>query len=98
MTRIELLIKTFNFYITKRGGEFREWYISNTNDGTGSLVSDHGVDINGDSWLVLDASSLRKAMEIVDHFIQSYGMSGSARNSERAKFVYVYKRESNTTP
>ncbi len=40
------LIDAFNFYISKRGGEFHEWYISNTNDGTGSLVDEHGVDID----------------------------------------------------
>ena len=92
------LITAFDFYISRRGGAFHEWYISNTNDGTGSLVNEHGVDIGGDGWLILDATSSNKAKEIVDYFIQSCGMIGSTRNSEEANFVYVYKREPSTSP
>ncbi len=92
------LITAFDFYISKRGGEFHEWYISNTNDGTGSLVNEHSVEIDGDGWLIMDATSSDRAKEIVDYFIQSCGMIGSTRDAEDANFVYVYKHESHTTP
>ncbi len=92
------LIDAFNFYISKRGGEFHEWYISNTNDGTGSLVDEHGVDIDSEGWLILDATSSNEAQEIVDYLIKSCGMIGSTRDEEDVNFVYVYKCEPHTSP
>jgi len=92
------LIDAFNYYISKQGGEFHEWYISNTNIGTGRLVKEHGVEIDGDGWLILDATSSNRAKEIVDFFVQSCGMIGNTRDVEDAKLVYIYKCEPHTSP
>jgi len=91
------LIKRIESYMSKFTGDYSDWFVGITNDLDEELFELHRVDEKG-IWISFGADTEEVAKKVQKYFLDKK-TDGQVKNSQMEdRIVYVYKKNSKTTP
>ena len=91
------VIKRIETYMSKFEGDYEDWYIGITRDLDEKLFDFHKVDENG-IWISFGADTEEVAKKVEKYFLDKKTDGNPTGLEEDARIVYVYKKNSKTTP
>jgi len=94
----ETIKRSISAYISKRGGFSSRWYVGITSDPEVRLFTEHKVNRSQGSWAYAEAYTHLVARRIEEYYISKGLSGGTGGGDESSRWVYVYKRTSNTDP
>jgi len=84
-------------YMSKFDGEFSDWYVGIAKDLDEELFKLHKVDENG-IWVSFGADTDDIAKKVESYFLNKKTDGNPVKLDEGVRVVYVYKKNSKTTP
>lgn len=79
------------------GSAYPQWYIGVTENPEERLFTGHNVKRQGDSWIYREAENSIISRQIEKYFVEVLGTDGGSGGGDYdARFVYAYKKSSNT--
>lgn len=91
------VIKRMETYMSKFEGNYPDWYIGITKDLDEGLFQLHKVEENG-IWISFGADTDEVAKKVEKYFLDKKTDGNPMDLEENTRIVYVYKKNSNTTP
>jgi len=91
------VIKRMETYMSKFEGDYSDWFVGITNDLDEGLFQKHKVEETG-SWISFGADTDEIAKKIEKYFLNKKTDGNPIDLEENTRIVYVYKKNSNTTP
>ena len=91
------LIKRMEIYMSKFEGDYSDWYIGITKDLDEGLFQIHKVEETG-NWISFGADTDEVAKKVERYFLNKKTDGNPKDLEENTRIVYVYKKNSNTTP
>lgn len=91
------VIKRIETYMKKFEGDYPDWYIGITKELDEQLFEIHKVDENG-VWIAFGADTEEVAKKVEKYFLEKKTDGNPIALEEDARIVYVYKKNSKTTP
>ncbi len=91
------VIKRIEAYMRKFEGDYSDWYIGITKDLDEELFNLHKFEENG-IWISFGADTDEVAKKIEKYFLDKKTGGNPIDLEEDTRIVYVYKKNSNTTP
>lgn len=91
------IIGDFEDYISRTGGDWREWYIGVTGAPKTRLFEGHKLREKGDAWISRLAKDEHDAHDVAEYFIttrKTKGKPGTKRETDL--YVYAFKVKSHT--
>lgn len=90
------IINVIADHVSKRGGNYSEWYVGIATDPGERLFDDHSVDEKNGHWIHHPCVSSDDAREIEDYFIAKGMKGGPGGGDSGTKAVYAYKITNST--
>lgn len=91
------VIKRIEAYMRKFEGDYSDWYIGITKDLDEELFNLHKFEENS-IWISFGADTDEVAKKIEKYFLDKKTEGNPTDLEEDTRIVYVYKKNSNTTP
>ena len=91
------VIKRIETYMSKFEGDYSDWYVGITKDLDEGLFKLHKVEENG-IWISFGADTDEVAKKAEKYFFNKKTDGKPTDLEEDTRIVYVYKKNSNTTP
>ena len=91
------VIKRMQTYMSKFEGDYSDWYVGITKDLDEGLFQLHKVEENG-IWISFGADTDEVAKKVESYFLNKKTDGNTIELEEDTRIVYVYKKNSNTTP
>ena len=91
------VIKRIETYMSKFEGDYSDWYVGITKDLDEGLFKLHKVEENG-IWISFGADTDEVAKKAEKYFFNKKTDGKPTNLEEDTRIVYVYKKNSNTTP
>jgi len=91
------VIKRIETYMSKFEGDYSDWYVGITKDLDEGLFKLHKVEENG-IWISFGADTDEVAKKAEKYFFNKKTDGKPTELEEDTRIVYVYKKNSNTTP
>ena len=91
------VIKRMETYMSKFEGDYSDWFVGITKDLDEGLFQMHKVEETG-SWISFGADTDEIAKKIEKYFLDKKTDGNPIDLEENTRIVYVYKKNSNTTP
>lgn len=91
------LIKRIRMYMSKFEGDYPDWFIGIAKDLDQDLFELHNVDENG-IWISFGADTEEIAKNVERYFMDKKTDGKPAKLEDDTRIVYVYKKNSKTTP
>ena len=91
------LIKRIQTYMSKFEGDYSDWYVGITKDLDEGLFQLHKVEENG-IWISFGADTDEVAKKVEKYFLDKKTDGNPVVLEEDTRIVYVYKKNSDTTP
>jgi hypothetical protein len=91
------VIKRIQTYMSKFEGDYSDWYVGITKDLDEGLFQLHKVEENG-IWISFGADTDEVAKKVEKYFLDKKTDGNPVVLEEDTRIVYVYKKNSNTTP
>ena len=91
------VIKRIEAYMSKFEGDYSDWYVGITKDLDEGLFKLHKVEENG-IWISFGADTDEVAKKAEKYFFNKKTDGKPTELEEDTRIVYVYKKNSNTTP
>ncbi len=91
------VIKRIETYMSKFEGDYSDWYVGITKDLDEGLFKLHKVEENG-IWISFGADTDEVAKKAEKYFFNKKTDGEPTKLEEDTRIVYVYKKNSNTTP
>ena len=91
------IIKRIETYMSKFEGDYSDWYVGITKDLDEGLFKLHKVEENG-IWISFGADTDEVAKKAEKYFFDKKTEGNPIDLEEDTRIVYVYKKNSNTTP
>ena len=91
------LIKRIRMYMSKFEGDYPDWYIGIAKDLDLDLFELHNVDENG-TWISFGADTEEIAKNVEKYFMDKNTDGNPTKLEDDTRIVYVYKKNSKTTP
>jgi len=91
------VIKRIETYMSKFEGDYSDWYVGITKDLDEGLFKLHKVEENG-IWISFGADTDEVAKKAEKYFFNKKTDGKPTKLEEDTRIVYVYKKNSNTTP
>lgn len=97
---VQSVIKEISYYLRSNGTDNREWFVGRSYDPLETIITKHCVDEAKDLWIYRECLNPADAINVLRYFTETLKCDGD-RNTETpsdSKFIYVYKKNSRTTP
>ena len=91
------VIKRIRTYMSKFEGDYSDWYVRITKDLDEGLFQLHKVEENG-IWISFGADTDEVAKKVEKYFLDKKTDANPVVLEEDTRIVYVYKKNSDTTP
>ena len=91
------VIKRMQTYMSKFEGDYSDWYVGITKNLDEGLFQLHKVEENG-IWISFGADTDEVAKKVESFFLNKKTDGNPTELEEDTRIVYVYKKNSNTTP
>jgi len=91
------VIKRIETYMSKFEGDYSDWYIGITKDLNEELFNLHKFEENG-IWISFGADTDEVAKKVEKYFLDKKTEGNPGDVEVDTRIVYVYKKNSNTTP
>ncbi len=91
------VIKRIQTYMSKFEGDYSDWYVGITKDLDEGLFQLHKVEENG-IWISFGADTDEVAKKVEKYFLDKKTDGNPIVLEEDTRIVYVYKKNSDTTP
>ncbi len=91
------LIKRMEIYMSKFEGDYSDWYVGITKDLDEGLLNSHKLEENG-IWISFGADTDEVAKKIEKYFLDKKTEGNPTDLEDDSRIVYVYKKNSKTTP
>lgn len=91
------VIKRIENYMSKFEGDYSDWYIGITKDLDEELFNLHKFEESG-IWISFGADTDEVAKKVETYFLDKKTEGNPTDLEEDTRIVYVYKKNSNTTP
>jgi len=91
------VIKRIETYMSKFEGDYSDWYIGITKDLDEELFNLHKFEESG-IWISFGADTDEVAKKVEKYFLDKKTDGNHTNLKEDTRIVYVYKKNSNTTP
>ncbi len=91
------VIKRMQTYMSKFEGDYSDWCVGITKNLDEGLFQLHKVEENG-IWISFGADTDEVAKKVESFFIKKKTAGNPTELEEDTRIVYVYKKNSNTTP
>ena len=91
------VIKRIQTYMSKFEGDYSDWYVGITKDLDEGLFQLHKVEENG-IWISFGADTDEVAKKVEKYFLNKKTYGNPIVLQEDTRIVYVYKKNSDTTP
>jgi hypothetical protein len=91
------VIKRIETYMKKFEGDYSDWYVGITKDLEEELFQLHKVEENG-IWISFGADTDEVAKKVEKYFLDKKTDGNPIDLEENTRIVYVYKKNSDTTP
>ena len=91
------VIKRIQTYMSKFEGDYSDWYVGITKDLDEGLFQLHKVEENG-IWISFGADTDEVAKKVEKYFLNKKTDGNPVVLEEDTRIVYVYKKNSDTTP
>ncbi len=91
------VIKRMQIYMSKFEGEYSDWYVGITKELDEGLFQLHKVEENG-IWISFGADTDEVAKKVEKYFLDKKTDGNPTNLDEDTRIVYVYKKNSDTTP
>jgi hypothetical protein len=91
------VIKRIETYMSKFEGDYSDWYIGITKDLDEELFNLHKFEESG-IWISFGADTDEVAKKVEKYFLDKKTEGNPTNLEEDTRIVYVYKKNSNTTP
>ncbi len=91
------VIKRIENYMSKFEGDYSDWYIGITKDLDEELFNLHKIEESG-IWISFGADTDEVAKKVEKYFLDKKTEGNPTNLEENTRIVYVYKKNSNTTP
>ncbi len=91
------VIKRIQTYMSKFEGDYSDWYVGITKDLDEGLFQLHKVEENG-IWISFGADTDEVAKKVEKYFLNKKTDGNPIVLEEDTRIVYVYKKNSDTTP
>ncbi len=91
------VIKRMQTYMSKFEGDYSDWYVGITKNLDEGLFQLHKVEENS-IWISFGADTDEVAKKVESFFIKKKTDGNPTELEEDTRIVYVYKKNSNTTP
>ncbi len=91
------VIKRIEIYMSKFEGDYSDWYVGITKDLDAELFNLHKFEENG-IWISFGADTDEVAKKVEKYFLDKKTAGNPMNLEEDTRIVYVYKKNSKTTP
>ena len=91
------VIKRMETYMSKFEGDYSDWYVGITKDLDEGLFQLHKVEENG-IWISFGADTDEVAKKVEKYFLDKKTDGNPIELEENTRIVFVYKKNSDTTP
>ncbi len=91
------VIKRIEIYMSKFEGDYSDWYVGITKDLDAELFNLHKFEENG-IWISFGADTDKVAKKVEKYFLDKKTAGNPMNLEEGTRIVYVYKKNSKTTP
>ena len=91
------VIKRIEIYMSKFEGDYSDWYVGITKDLDAELFNLHKFEENG-IWISFGADTDEVAKKVEKYFLDKKTAGNPMKLEEDTRIVYVYKKNSKTTP
>lgn len=90
------IITEIQNFLTKYGGNYRDWYSGIALNPRQRLFSDHNVIEKSDAWIYRDCSTASEARVVEKYFLNKGCIGDEGGGDWLSKYVYAYKISSHS--
>jgi hypothetical protein len=92
------IINTLDEFIRKNSFTYHDWYVGLAVNVEENLFNEHQLNPETDVWIFKEIPDEKEGVRIREYFLNMGCVSGISDMTDRARYVYLYRRSSKSNP